>query len=132
MRLATVRPNATWRRNRAAAASGAGSMPTTTIPSRSTLTMPKRRDWTQHGMEKTLEHRVLMRLRTSDGIEGWGEATSLAQWGGIEGRYYGETVTTVTHIIHDLFAPALFKADLRTPRQVIDRLDTVIVRFLND
>ena len=90
-------------------------------------TMPKRRDWTQHGMEKTLEHRVLMRLRTSEGVEGWGEATSLAQWGGIEGRYYGETVTTVTHIIHDLFAPALFKADLRTPRQVMDRLDTVIV-----
>src|ERR1700676_1022141 len=72
-------------------------------------TMPKRRDWTQHGMEKTLEHRVLLRLRTSDGVEGWGEATSLAQWGGIEGRYYGETVTTVTHIIHDLFAPALFQ-----------------------
>jgi muconate cycloisomerase len=90
-------------------------------------TLPKRRDWTQHGIAKTLEHRVLLRLRTADGLEGWGEATALAQWGGIEGRYYGETTTTVIHLIHDLFAPTLFKADLRAPRAVMENLDTLIV-----
>lgn len=90
-------------------------------------TMPKRRDWTQHGMAKTLEHRVLLRLRTDDGTEGWGEATALAQWGGMEGRYYGETATTVLHAVHDLFSPTLFDADLRAPRVVMDQLDTLLV-----
>jgi muconate cycloisomerase len=90
-------------------------------------TMPKRRDWTQHGMAKTLEHRVLLRLRTGDGTEGWGEATALAQWGGMEGRYFGETATTVLHAVHDLFAPTLFESDLRAPRVVMDQLDTLLV-----
>ena len=90
-------------------------------------TMPKRRDWTQHGIAKTLEHRVLLRLRTGDGTEGWGEATALAQWGGMEGRYFGETTTTVLHAIHDLFAPTLFDTDLRAPRVVMEQLDTLLV-----
>ncbi len=89
--------------------------------------MPKRRDWTQHGMAKTLEHRVILRLVTREGVEGWGEATALAQWGGIEGRYYGETAATVNHLIHDLFAPALFECDPRSPRSVMDGLDSLIV-----
>jgi L-alanine-DL-glutamate epimerase-like enolase superfamily enzyme len=89
--------------------------------------MPKRRDWTQHGMAKTLEHRVIVRLATRDGVEGWGEATALAQWGGIEGRYYGETVQTVIHLIHDLFSAALFECDPRAPRTVMESLDSLIV-----
>ena len=90
-------------------------------------TMPKRRDWTQHGIAKTLEQRVLLRLRTGGGAEGWGEATALAQWGGMEGRYFGETATTVLHAIHDLFAPTLFESDLRAPRVVMEQLDTLLV-----
>jgi L-alanine-DL-glutamate epimerase-like enolase superfamily enzyme len=90
-------------------------------------TLPTRRDWSQHGVAKISGHSVLMRLRTSDGLEGWGEASALAQWGGIEGRYYGETVTTVVHIIHDLFAPTLLGADLRVPRLVMEKLDALIV-----
>ncbi len=90
-------------------------------------TMPKRRDWTQHGMAKTLEHRVLLRLRTADGLEGWGEATALAQWGGMEGRYFGETATTVLHAIHDLFALSLFESDVRAPRVAMEQLDTLLV-----
>ncbi len=90
-------------------------------------TMPKRRDWTQHGMDKTLEHRVLLRLRADDGTEGWGEATALAQWGGMEGRYFGETTTTVLHAVHDVFAHALFEADVRAPRVVMESLDALLV-----
>jgi L-alanine-DL-glutamate epimerase-like enolase superfamily enzyme len=90
-------------------------------------TMPKRRDWTQHGIAKTLEHRVILRLATRDGVEGWGEATALAQWGGIEGRYYGETASTVSHLVHDLFATALFECDPRAPRTVMETLDSLIV-----
>jgi L-alanine-DL-glutamate epimerase-like enolase superfamily enzyme len=88
--------------------------------------MPKRRDWFAHGLT-VLEPRVLLRVRTSDGIEGWGEATVLPQWGGIEGRYYGETVTTVIHLIHDLFGPTLLQADLQVPRLVMETLDSLIV-----
>jgi L-alanine-DL-glutamate epimerase-like enolase superfamily enzyme len=88
--------------------------------------MPKRRDWSAHGLT-VLEPRVLLRAQTSDGIEGWGEATVLPQWGGIEGRYYGETVTTVVHIIHDLFGSTLMQADLRAPRLVMEKLDALIV-----
>jgi L-alanine-DL-glutamate epimerase-like enolase superfamily enzyme len=89
--------------------------------------LPTRRNWSQHGMAKIAGHSVLMRMRTSDGLEGWGEATALAQWGGIEGRYYGETATTVVHIVHDLFAPTLLQADLRAPRLVMEKLDALIV-----
>jgi muconate cycloisomerase len=90
-------------------------------------TIPKRRDWTQHGIEKTLEHRTLLRLRSRDGVQGWGEATALAQWGGMLGRYYGETPTTVVHLVHDIFAPILFECDLRAPRTVLEHLDTCVV-----
>lgn len=88
--------------------------------------MPKRRDWCAHGLT-VLEPRVLLRVRTSDGIEGWGEATILPQWGGIEGRYYGETAATVIHVIHDLFGPTLLQADLQVPRLVMEKLDALIV-----
>jgi L-alanine-DL-glutamate epimerase-like enolase superfamily enzyme len=90
-------------------------------------TFQQRRDWIQHGIAKTLQHRVLLRLATCDGVEGWGEATALAQWGGLEGRYYGETAITVNHIIHDLFAPTLFDVDLRAPHLVMAQLDGLLV-----
>jgi L-alanine-DL-glutamate epimerase-like enolase superfamily enzyme len=89
--------------------------------------MPKRRDWLQHGMAMTLEQRVLLRLRTDDGIEGWGEATALPQWGGMGGRYYGETVQSVTHVVHDLLAPTVLGSDPTKPRALMDHLDTVII-----
>lgn len=89
--------------------------------------MPKRRDWLQHGIAETLENRVLLRLRTDDGAEGWGEATALPQWGGMGGRYYGETVQSVTHVVHDLLARAVLGADPNTPRALMDRLDTIII-----
>lgn len=89
--------------------------------------MPKRRDWTQHGIDTTLENRALLRLRTRDGVEGWGEATALPQWGGMGGRYYGETVTTVFHLVHDIFAPAILGGDPRTPRSIMQRLERLII-----
>jgi muconate cycloisomerase len=89
--------------------------------------MPKRREWTQHGMDKTLEHRALLRLRTADGVEGWGEATALPQWGGMGGRYYGETVPMVFHVVHDVLAPELLGSDPRTPRSVMQRLERLII-----
>jgi len=89
--------------------------------------MPKRRDWLQHGMGTTLENRVLLRLRTDDGAEGWGEATALAIWGGMGGKYYGETPQSVVHVVHDLLAPAVLGADPMTTRALMDHLDSIIV-----
>ncbi len=89
--------------------------------------MPKRRDWLQHGMAATLEKRVILRLRTVDGTEGWGEATALPQWGGMGGKYYGETVPSVIHVVHDILAQALLGADPMTPRALMDHLDTLII-----
>ena len=90
-------------------------------------TMPKRRDWLQHGMDFTLETRVILRLRTKDGIEGWGEATALSIWGGMGGKYYGETPETVVHIVHDLLGPKVLGADPLKTRALMDHLDTIIV-----
>lgn len=89
--------------------------------------MPKRREWTQHGMSRTLEQRVLLRLALDDGTEGWGEATALPQWGGMGGRYFGETVETVSHVIHDLLAPALLGQGVRNPRALMLETDTLII-----
>lgn len=89
--------------------------------------IPKRREWTQHGMPKTLERRILLRLETDDGTVGWGEATPLRQWGGMDWRYYGETPQTCMHLVHDLFAEALLGADPLEPARLLRELDTIIL-----
>jgi L-alanine-DL-glutamate epimerase-like enolase superfamily enzyme len=71
------------------------------------IALPVRRSWRWRGLEQELGRWVLVRVQTTDGVVGWGEATPLADWGGDHGRYYGETVTTVMHVITDLIAPAL-------------------------
>lgn len=85
-----------------------------------------RRSWRWRGLEQELGRWVLVRVETSDGVVGWGEATPLADWGGDHGRYYGETVTTVTHVVTDLIAPAVIgvgiwdhaELDLRVSRAI--------------
>jgi muconate cycloisomerase len=93
-----------------------------TIP----IALPVRRSWRWRGLEQELGRWVLVRVETTDGVVGWGEATPLADWGGDHGRYYGETVTTVTHVITDLIAPAVIgvgiwnyaELDLRVSRAI--------------
>ena len=90
-----------------------------TVPCR----LPRRRELITGGRGTTNEERLLLRLATDDGFEGWGEATALPLWGGVNGQYHGETVGTVGHVIHDLFAPVLLGADPMTPALVMDALD---------
>lgn len=73
--------------------------------------LPKRREWTQHGISRTLDRRVILSLTTDDGIKGWGEATALPQWGGLDGRYYGETRETVVSVIHDVLSQHILGSD---------------------
>lgn len=85
--------------------------------------LPRNSGWSSGVLRAALEERLLVRIRTEDGTEGWGEATALPRWGGIAGRHYGETVQTATHVIHDLLAPSVFEADVRAPDLIHDAFD---------
>jgi muconate cycloisomerase len=71
--------------------------------------------------------RVLVHVRTDDGVDGWGEATAIPIWGGMRARYFGETVGTVTHVIHDVLAPTLLGRNPSTPAPLMARCDELIV-----
>lgn len=72
--------------------------------------LPRRREHRWAGLTEAIGGYLLVRL-TAGGVEGWGEAPVLKDWGGDYGRYYGETPATTVHIIRDLLAPALLGAD---------------------
>ncbi|RWA98510.1 MAG: muconate cycloisomerase [Mesorhizobium sp.] len=88
--------------------------------------LPSRRELRTGARTSTGEERLILALVTDDGSEGWGEATAIPVWGGLHGRYFGETVSTVEHIVHDLLAPVLFNADLMSLDPLMDRFDSVI------
>lgn len=52
---------------------------------------------------------VILRITTDDGIQGWGEATVLPEWGGDFGRYFGESSRTVFTAIADYLFPSALK-----------------------
>jgi muconate cycloisomerase len=88
--------------------------------------LPRRREWTQHGIPQTLDRRVVLSLETDEGTKGWGEATALPQWGGLGGVYYGETRETVTSVIHDFLAPLLLGEDPMEMPQLTTAFDFAI------
>jgi O-succinylbenzoate synthase len=59
-----------------------------------------------------LEH-IIVRLRTGDGAEGWGECASPS-----DPYYCNETVETCWHILRDFLAPALVGQSWSDPQQV--------------
>lgn len=88
--------------------------------------LPRRREWTQHGIPQTLDRRVVLSLETDEGTKGWGEATALPQWGGLGGVYYGETRETVTSVIHEFLAPLLLGEDPMEMPQLTTAFDFAI------
>lgn len=50
---------------------------------------------------------LLVKLISDTGIEGWGESTAMAEWGGDFGVYYGETAATTRVIIENHLFPAI-------------------------
>lgn len=50
---------------------------------------------------------VILKLITDNGIEGFGEATTMPEWGGDFGRYYGESAGTVRVVIEQNIFPAI-------------------------
>lgn len=54
---------------------------------------------------------VIVRVQTDAGIEGFGEATVLLQWGGDHGRYFGESPHATVHLVEDVLSPVLVGSD---------------------
>ena len=92
----------------------------------SLVNLPMRRPHRWAALTTPLGSYVLVTVRTDNGLSGWGEATVLAQWGGDFGRYYGETPTTVLHVIEDLLWPVLKGADPRQHRRLYAEMDKAV------
>ena len=90
------------------------------------VTLPLRRPHRWSGLSTSLGSYVLVSITTDNGARGWGEATVLPQWGGDFGRYYGETPSTVMHIVNDILWPVLTGADPRDHQLLRDRMDEVV------
>jgi muconate cycloisomerase len=88
--------------------------------------LPTRRPHRWASLTVAIGSYVLVRLRTDEGIDGWGEATALAQWGGDHGRYFGESPATVLHVIKDLFAPFLIGCDPLDRNAIERQMDAAI------
>jgi L-alanine-DL-glutamate epimerase-like enolase superfamily enzyme len=73
--------------------------------------LPTRRDFKWTGLNEQLGGFVLVRVRTDDGIIGYGEATPLPDWGGDFGRRGGETIAGVAYLIEKILASRLIGAD---------------------
>jgi muconate cycloisomerase len=54
---------------------------------------------------------VIVRVHTSDGIQGLGEATVVKEWGGDYGRYFGESPELTVTVINTVLGPALIGED---------------------
>lgn len=86
--------------------------------------LPVRRDFKWAGLRGALGNFVLVRVRTEDGIVGYGEAVPLPDWGGESGRRAGETLRTVITLIEDVLAPVLIGTDataVTAARRAMDR-----------
>jgi len=87
--------------------------------------LPRRRSFKWAGLQVELGNFVLVRIRASDGLIGYGEATPLPDWGGDFGRRSGETLATVISMVKDIFAPALLGTDptaVTAARRTMDHL----------
>ncbi|GAA4536047.1 mandelate racemase/muconate lactonizing enzyme family protein [Pseudonocardia xishanensis] len=71
------------------------------------VSLPPRRVHRWTNLTGSIGNYVLVELTSDDGVSGWGEATALGSWGGDHGRYFGETLETVSHVLCDLVAPAV-------------------------
>ena len=74
--------------------------------------LPTRREHTWASNTRLpIGRHALLRLDTSEGVSGWGEAPAIPTWGGAGGKHYGETPETVSHLVKDYLLPAIEGAD---------------------
>jgi L-alanine-DL-glutamate epimerase-like enolase superfamily enzyme len=89
--------------------------------------LPTRRDFKWAGLKVDLGGFVLIRVRTEDGVVGYGEATPLPDWGGDFGRHAGETLATVAAIVNDVFGPLLVGHDVTAVTMARERMDRAVI-----
>jgi L-alanine-DL-glutamate epimerase-like enolase superfamily enzyme len=93
----------------------------------SAFRLPNRRSFKWAGLNVELGGFVLVRVRTDEGVVGYGEATPLPDWGGDFGRRSGETLATVMSMINDIFAPALLGTDPTAVTRARHIMDTLVI-----
>jgi L-alanine-DL-glutamate epimerase-like enolase superfamily enzyme len=89
--------------------------------------LPLRRDFRWAGLVETLGGFVLVRIRTDEGLVGYGEATPLPDWGGDFGRRSGETLSGVVSIIETVLGPCLIGLDPTAVTRARAAMDTLVV-----
>jgi muconate cycloisomerase len=75
------------------------------------IRLAARRDFKWAGLRCDLGGFVIVRIRTDEGLTGYGEATPLPDWGGDFGRHGGESPAGVASMVKDVLAPALIGRD---------------------
>ena len=73
---------------------------------------------------------VILEVKTDDGIVGYGEATTMPEWGGDFGRYYGESYETTEVVIRDNLFPAIAGMDPFDIDLIHHRMDKAIRGFV--
>ena len=73
---------------------------------------------------------VILEVKTDDGIIGYGEATTMPEWGGDFGRYYGESYETTEAVIRDNLFPAIMGMDPFDIDLIHHRMDKAIRGFV--
>lgn len=92
-----------------------------------TVALPQRRqhEWATK-KDGALGNHVIVRLESDSGASGWGEVPPIPTWGGADGARYGETPTTVRHLIADHLLPAIEGTDPTAIGVVHARLDAEV------
>lgn len=72
---------------------------------------------------------VILELVTSDGIVGYGEATTMPEWGGDFSRYFGESFETTEVVVRDQLFPAIEGMDPFDIDLIHHRMDKAIRGF---
>jgi muconate cycloisomerase len=89
--------------------------------------LPLRRDFRWAGLRESLGGFVLVRVRTDEGLVGYGEATPLPDWGGDFGRRAGETMASVVSMVETVLQPRLLGLDPTAVTAVRQAMDEVLV-----
>jgi muconate cycloisomerase len=88
--------------------------------------LPTRRVHKWAGLRGPIGRYVVIKVRTDEGLEGWGETPCLPDWGGAYMRYYGETPRTVQHVLLDVLLPVLREENSMAISRVHALIDQVI------
>jgi L-alanine-DL-glutamate epimerase-like enolase superfamily enzyme len=69
---------------------------------------------------------AVLRLDLESGIVGWGEAQSIATWGGDHAKHYGETPKMTALVIKDILLPAIIGHDVTDIEQLHGRMNRIL------